>query len=56
MIVFDEPTSGLDAIAAARLSALARRLCRERELAMLWITHDVLTLAGKREDQALGGE
>jgi peptide/nickel transport system ATP-binding protein len=41
MLVLDEPTSALDVTAQARILKLVRRLRTERELAYLFITHNL---------------
>jgi oligopeptide/dipeptide ABC transporter ATP-binding protein len=40
LLIADEPTSALDASLAREMLALLRRLARERELALLLVTHD----------------
>ena len=41
VLLLDEPTSALDAQASEHLETLISNLCRERELTVIWVTHDV---------------
>ncbi len=41
LVFMDEPTGGLDVSVQARLLDLVRRLCRELELAVILVTHDL---------------
>ncbi|OLN31670.1 phosphate ABC transporter ATP-binding protein [Desulfosporosinus metallidurans] len=41
VLLLDEPTSALDAQASEHLETLITNLCRERELTVIWVTHDV---------------
>jgi putative phosphonate transport system ATP-binding protein len=41
LVLMDEPTGGLDVSVQARLLDLVRRLCRELELAVILVTHDL---------------
>jgi oligopeptide/dipeptide ABC transporter ATP-binding protein len=50
LLVLDEPTSALDVTAQARVLKLVRRLRAERELAYLFITHN-LAIAGELCEQ-----
>jgi len=50
LLVLDEPTSALDVTAQARILELVRRLRAERELAYLFITHN-LAIAGELCEQ-----
>ena len=50
LIVADEPTTSLDATIAAQILDELTRLCREREMALLLISHD-LALVGKYCDR-----
>jgi len=45
LLIADEATSALDAITAAEVLALFRRLNRELNMAMLFISHDLLSVA-----------
>ena len=40
MLLLDEPTSSLDAVSAEKIELLLLRLRRERNLTMLWVTHE----------------
>ncbi len=58
LLVLDEPTAALDATVRQEFRELALELHRERDLAFLWVTHD-LTLAADVCDRLLvlyGGE
>jgi len=52
LIVFDEPTTGLDVTTQAELVEMLGRLIRERDIAALYISHD-LALLGQVSDQLL---
>ncbi|MDR3585051.1 MAG: phosphate ABC transporter ATP-binding protein [Desulfosporosinus sp.] len=41
VLLLDEPTSALDGQASEHLETLIAGLCRERELTVIWVTHDV---------------
>ncbi|MDQ0471830.1 ABC transporter ATP-binding protein [Labrys wisconsinensis] len=45
LLVLDEPTTGLDPIIRRSITDLLRRLCRERGIAMLLVSHDLETVA-----------
>jgi len=45
LLIADEPTSALDAITQSETLALFRRLNRELNMAMLFISHDLLSVA-----------
>ena len=45
VVVLDEPTTGLDVITQARILDEIDRLRRERELAMVYISHDLAVVA-----------
>jgi peptide/nickel transport system ATP-binding protein len=45
LLIADEATSALDAITAAEILALFRRLNRQLNMAMLFISHDLLSVA-----------
>src|SRR5690606_33346207 len=44
-LVADEPTSALDATVQAEILALLRRLCKDRDLGVLLISHDLPAVA-----------
>jgi len=46
ILVADEPTTALDVTVQARILALLKRLQRDRDLAMLLVTHDMGVVAG----------
>ncbi len=51
MLLLDEPTSSLDATSAEKVEALLLRLRMERNLTMLWVTHEreqALRIGGRR--------
>jgi peptide/nickel transport system ATP-binding protein len=50
LLVLDEPVSALDATVRARILDRLRALQRERELAMVFITHDLEVVAGIADD------
>jgi oligopeptide/dipeptide ABC transporter ATP-binding protein len=50
LLIADEPTSALDAALATEVLALLIGLVRQREMALLWITHD-LTAAAAHADR-----
>jgi putative ABC transport system ATP-binding protein len=41
VLLLDEPTSALDAQASEHLEEVVTKLCRERELTVVWVTHDL---------------
>lgn len=41
VLLLDEPTSALDAQASSHLEELITRLCFERQLTAIWVTHDL---------------
>jgi ABC-type dipeptide/oligopeptide/nickel transport system ATPase component len=45
LLIADEPTSALDAITSAEVLALFKRLSRELNMAILFISHDLLSVA-----------
>ena len=50
LLIADEPTTGLDPLIAEQILALIARLRRERNLAVLFVTHD-LALAARQADE-----
>lgn len=46
LIVADEPTTALDVSTQARVLATLQRLCRDRGVAVMLITHDLAVIAG----------
>jgi ABC-type dipeptide/oligopeptide/nickel transport system ATPase component len=46
LLIADEPTSALDVITQSEILALFARLNRELSMAILYISHDLLTIAG----------
>ncbi len=52
LLVLDEPTAALDATVRQAFRELVLELHRERDLAFLWVTHD-LTLAADVCDRLL---
>lgn len=53
LIIADEPTTGLDASIARRILDLFKKIRREDELTMLFITHDIGAAAYLCDDIAL---
>jgi peptide/nickel transport system ATP-binding protein len=45
VVVLDEPTTGLDVVTQARILTELRRLRDEREISMVYITHDLAVVA-----------
>jgi ABC-type dipeptide/oligopeptide/nickel transport system ATPase component len=45
LLIADEPTSALDAITQSEILELFRRLNRQLNMAMLFISHDLLSVA-----------
>lgn len=41
VLLLDEPTSALDAQASKHLETLIAYLCRQQQLTVLWVTHDI---------------
>jgi peptide/nickel transport system ATP-binding protein len=46
VVVLDEPTTGLDAVTQARVLDLLRDLGRDREVAFVYVTHDLAAVDG----------
>ncbi len=53
LLIADEPTSALDTINQAETLRLFHRLSREREMAMLYISHDLLSVASLCDQVAI---
>lgn len=53
LLIADEPTSALDVITQAEVLRLFARLSREREMAILFISHDLLSVASLCERVAI---
>jgi peptide/nickel transport system ATP-binding protein len=45
LIVFDEPTTGLDVVTQARILEEVERLHRERQIAMIYVSHDIAVVS-----------
>ncbi|PPK68535.1 ABC transporter ATP-binding protein [Actinokineospora auranticolor] len=45
LIVLDEPTTGLDVSTQARVLEVVRELCRSRDLAAIYVSHDLAVVA-----------
>ncbi|WP_208720019.1 ABC transporter ATP-binding protein [Amycolatopsis circi] len=45
LIVLDEPTTGLDVATQSRVLDLVRNLCRTRDLAAIYVSHDLAVVA-----------
>ncbi|MCC6468066.1 MAG: ABC transporter ATP-binding protein [Alphaproteobacteria bacterium] len=46
LIIADEPTTALDVTIQGQILSEMQKLCRERETALIWITHDLSVVAG----------
>ena len=44
LVLCDEPTSNLDPVAAQRLAAALERVATQRDMTVVWVTHDVSIL------------
>lgn len=53
VLVADEPTSALDATVQREILALLRRLCEEKTMAMVLISHDLKVVAGVADEIAV---
>ncbi|TCO54228.1 dipeptide ABC transporter ATP-binding protein [Actinocrispum wychmicini] len=45
LIVLDEPTTGLDVSTQARVLELVRKLCRDNDMAAIYVSHDLAVVA-----------
>ncbi len=45
LVIADEPTSGLDVVVQARILRLISGLCEQRDLSMIFVSHDLPTVA-----------
>ncbi|WP_242903327.1 ABC transporter ATP-binding protein [Actinomadura terrae] len=45
LIVLDEPTTGLDVSTQARVLEMVRELCREHDMAAIYVSHDLAVVA-----------
>ena len=54
LIIADEPTTALDVTIQAQILHEMQRLRREREMALIWITHD--SVGGGRARRSRGGD
>ncbi len=50
LLIADEPTTALDANVALRITDLLQRLAREREMALVFISHDLAAVARATQD------
>jgi peptide/nickel transport system ATP-binding protein len=46
LIIADEPTTALDVTIQAQILFEMKKLCRQEETALIWITHDLTVVAG----------
>ena len=46
LLIADEPTSALDVTTQGEVIALLERLCRDRSMSVILITHDLGVVAG----------
>ncbi len=46
VVIADEPTTALDVTIQAQILNLMQRLARDRQMAMIWVTHDLSVVAG----------
>ncbi|HEX4035627.1 MAG TPA: ABC transporter ATP-binding protein [Solirubrobacteraceae bacterium] len=45
LVVLDEPTTGLDVVTQARILEEVKRLHRERQIAMIYVSHDIAVVS-----------
>src|SRR5215216_2028190 len=50
LIIADEPTTALDVTIQGQILFEVQKLCRERETALMWITHDLAIIAGLADE------
>jgi peptide/nickel transport system ATP-binding protein len=50
LIIADEPTTALDVTIQGQILFEVQKLCRERDTALVWITHDLAIVAGLADD------
>jgi peptide/nickel transport system ATP-binding protein len=50
LIIADEPTTALDVTIQGQILFEVQKLCRERETALMWITHDLAIVAGLADE------
>ncbi|MDF2369181.1 MAG: ABC transporter ATP-binding protein [Rhizobiaceae bacterium] len=46
VVIADEPTTALDVTIQSQILHMMQRLVRERDVAMIWVTHDLSVVAG----------
>ncbi|GAA4224084.1 ABC transporter ATP-binding protein [Actinomadura meridiana] len=58
LIVLDEPTTGLDVSTQARVLKLVRELCRDHDMAAIYVSHDLAVVADVADQVTVmyGGE
>jgi peptide/nickel transport system ATP-binding protein len=50
LIIADEPTTALDVTIQGQILFEVQKLCRERDTALMWITHDLAIVAGLADE------
>ena len=50
LIIADEPTTALDVTIQGQILFEVQKLCRERDLALIWITHDLAVVSGLADE------
>ncbi|WP_336648555.1 ABC transporter ATP-binding protein [Microbacterium sp. MMO-10] len=53
VLVLDEPTTGLDVTTQAKVLALVAELCRSRDMAAVYISHDLAVIADVADEVAV---